>query len=210
MIAGEKLYTESGYAYLAKCGGEVYNSLDNPEKFETDALEQLPQKPNSSEYSRVDVGTAFKELTLTEAYTKYFPYIDQNRETYIVAQTTAAFDGEITLKGYINVYSSYVGGIDEGEAVFFPADGEWKDMPYALGCWGGFWGNEDVSFAFNAPTFSLGYADEYDIDLSALKKDEAVLVEVTLREIVLCGGTLDFDFAKNTAKIVDVKAIVNN
>lgn len=220
VLSGEKLYSTDGYAYLAVCDGKAYSSLENPEMFEDGKEELLPGNSALFEYSYIKEGTVFKELTLTNASTDFYPQpeillygteneaTDNQKDIYCLLKSTASFDGTMTLKGYITKSNDQAGYKEVGEIDFFPADGEWDGMPFIWNGWGGMWGNDKFSIAMNAPSFFLGIADDYDIDLSAIPNDEsAVLAEVTLTDITLCGYDMNFGQSRNFAKLVSVKKV---
>ncbi len=219
VFSDEKLYVTDGCAYIAVCGGKAYSTLENPEMFEDDKESLLPGKPELSEYSYVKEGTVFKDLTLSDASTEFYPRpssvigadekdaSDGRKNVYNISKTSAFFDGTVTLKGYITKSNSQSGYREMGEIDFFPADGEWEGMPFIWNGWGGHWGNDKFSVAMNAPSFYLGISDDYDLDLSAIPDDEsAILAEVTLTDITLIGYDFNFGQSTNSARLVDFNA----
>ena len=73
VFSDEKLYVVDGCAYIAVCDGKAYSTLENPEMFEDGKESLLPGKPELSEYSYVKEGTVFKDLTLSDASTEFYP-----------------------------------------------------------------------------------------------------------------------------------------
>lgn len=216
VLPNEDLYVTDGFAYLAVCDGKAYSSLDSPEMFEDGKEELLPGKTWLFEYSRVKEGTAFKDLTLSEASAEYYlqpPFLsdaddketaDSRKNVYLLSKTAASFDGTVKLKGYITKSNSEIGYKEIGELDFFPADGEWEGLPFIMYGWGGSWANDMFSVAMNAPSFRLGIADDYDLDLSAIPDDEsAILAEVTLTDITLIGYDSNFGRSTNSAKLTE-------
>lgn len=216
VLPSEKLYGTDGFAYLAVCDGKAYSSLESPEMFEDGKEELLPGKTWQFEYSRVKEGTAFKDLTLSEASTDYYlqpsflsgaddkETADSRKNICLVSRTAASFDGTVTLKGYITKSNSEIGYKEVGELDFFPADGEWEGLPFIMYGWGGSWANDVFSVAMNAPSFRLGIADDYSLDLSAIPDDEsAILAEVTLTDITLIGYDSNFGQSTNSAVLTD-------
>lgn len=215
VLPSEKLYCTNGFAYLAVCDGKAYSSLESPEMFEDGKEELLPGKTWLFEYSRVKEGAAFKNLTLSEASAEYYlqPSLsgaddketaDSRKNVYLLSKTTASFDGTVKLKGYITKSNSEIGYKEIGELDFFPSDGEWEGLPFILYGWGGYWANDSFSVAVNAPSFCLGTADDYSLDLSAIPDDEsAILAEVTLTDITLIGYDSNFGRSTNSARLTE-------
>ncbi len=217
----------SGFTYVAEQSGMSRNSIDNADVYDsgTMAFTDMTAVP-TKDFVRVDVGGTICGMTLTQAEvnfargsdTEVFTLSDGSTKTgaelglpeIYFAGSTAKFEGEFEMDGYIckGVENTY--NIGEGDIMFVPCDGEanFPVMSYRLSGDDGFYHTSQV-YSLNGLTWqnefgyiALGNVNTTDADVSGLPDDGSfVKAHVTADGLTLnCGlnfvSTVSADLAE--------------
>lgn len=217
-----------GFIYLAEPSGVCRTNYDNGDVFDggmvrfTDVSGAL-----RSDYSRVEVGETFGGLTLTEAQVNFAHGLDGTEyilgdgstklggelgfpEIYFMGGM-AAFDGKVTMNGYISVTAEDERGLFAGDIIFVPSgcectlpvmgyrfdpDAGFVHYPLMNSRGGMYWVN-DYGY------ISLGNAENVAADLSGLPDDGSFAkVSVTLDNIrMTCGINMMESYSAEIADI---------
>lgn len=224
----------NGFAYVAQTSGASRNSIDNADVYDsvnmcfTD-MNAVPEK----NYIRLNVGDTINGLVLTSAETNFargsdttvFDLSDGSRkkgaelgipEIYFAA-SSAKFEGEMTLTGYISKVAADEYGIAAGDILFVPTDGgeKFPVMSYRLDGDNGFYHTTQV-YSLSGLTWQnsfgymyLGNARDTTADISALPEDGSfVKATVTVDNFELNCGVNFSNSVK--AQIKDIRATPHN
>lgn len=221
----------NGFVYLAEPSGICRTNYDNADVFDSEAIRftdisEMPKK----DYKRANVGDTFGGLTLIDAQINFAHGLDETEytlgdgsvkygselgfpEIYFMGGM-AAFEGELTMTGYVSIAAEDEYSIMTGDIIFVPSDCECTApvMSYRFDPDAGtahfprinthndlYWEN-DYGYIY------LGNAENTEADISDIPTDGSfVKVSVTFDNIVMtCGINMMDTF---TANIVDIETI---
>lgn len=189
------------YVYAVISDGQTWNSLESPELFDLMNV-RMADKDSYSKLSVNDsVSSENNTLALSQAETRYvyYPVLDEVCLVYSLAQ----FDGELSVKGYITLYTR---GDNTTDILFLPGNGEWKGLPMLYYEDKGAWTmQEDYKIIANAPCINLGKPEDYNNSGITLNADETLReVYITINNLVLCWCEGDYGTVENSADIVNI------
>ena len=203
-----------GFTYIAETAGGSRNMIDNADVYDSTNMcftdmNAVPEK----NYIRLNVGDTINGLVLTSAETNFargsdttvFDLSDGSQKTgaelgipeIYFSASSAKFDGEMTMTGYISKVANNEYDIAEGDILFVPCDGEanFPIMSYRLDGDNGFYHQTQV-YSLSGFTWQnsfgymyLGNVSDTTADVSALPEDGSfVKATVTVDNFELnCG-----------------------
>lgn len=185
-----------GFTYVAEPTREARNAIDNADVFDSENMRftDLPTEPLHN-YARLDVGDKICGLTLKEANVNFARGLESQTyemsdgttklgselglpEIYFMS-STATFEGELMMDGYICKFAEDIYGVGTGDIVFVPSDGAANIpvMSYRLSGDDGFHHSSQV-YSLGGLTWQnefgyvyLGNAAEITADISGLPDD---------------------------------------
>lgn len=209
----EYLYYRTDYGCAALFDGEIYNSHDDPDKFNFDEWQCTEQcKPASGGFFAVNVGDSVGGLTCIDACAEYF--LNENNSvnaSFGLMNSTVCFEGEVEVTGYVDRFEGYEGYVDEGELYFYPDGESWNGLPipYDDSGYHTFYLN-DESLMYTPVRLSLGtvydYSGlglEYDIPQGTTTHLKCVLKDIQLKYVNSSFG----GYTISTAVIVSAEVI---
>ena len=184
------LYYYMDYGYISLLDGKIYNSYDNPDKFDLEEWKCTEQcEPSSGGVFSVSEGDVIGGLTCTLAEADYYMITGNTiNDPFGLIATNVYFDGEVEVTGYIYCNNGNEGYVDEGEMHFYPDD-SWSGLPipYFSNYWT--YAFEDDLLIYAPFRLSLGTIYDYpdlDFDLERyMSQGETVRVECVLKDIQL-------------------------
>ena len=171
------VYTFEGFGYYSPSDGnadcrpcEPYNAMpfiDAPHR----------------KFQRIDVGDEICGLKVTDVDGMLY---DKDGEISLQRQTLH-LSGELTLKGYIHLCDGDEQYAEEDTLLFYPANGEWKDMPFNyVSVNTQYLGKDYENFwCGNAPIISIGKVPEQFRSQISQISDYPEAVTVTISDIIL-------------------------
>ncbi len=194
------IYTYEGFGYYSPSDGKV-NTISNCDPYDIETLFDSPLN-----YKHIDIGDKVGGLTLESASGMLF--LEDGKIS--LEQQELKFSGKITLKGYVYVCKGDELYAGEDEVWFYPADGEWKGLPYQrLQSDDGILGeNRDFSWSGNAPILRLGFVSDYEFSKLTEYSNDVREVTVTISDIILNNCFTDMFFGAgaymNYATLLDI------
>ena len=220
-----------GFVYLADPSGVCRTSFDDEDVFDSESARFTDVSENpKKDYVRVNVGDTFCGLTLTEASVNFAHGLDGTEyvlgdgstklgeelgypEIYFMGGT-AAFDGEVTMTGYLCIAAEDEYSLFKGDMIFVPSGCECTlpvmsyrfdpDVGTAhsprINVRSGMYWENDYNYIY------LGNVWDTDEDLSEIPDDGSFAkVSVTLSDIrISCGiGMMD----SYSADIADIEIL---
>lgn len=187
-----------GFAYIGEPTGICFNSIDNADIFDetTWTFDGLPQYA-PTEYKRLEVGDEICGLTvksaLTEFYTDNVSEATKSIPEIYFRYSSAAFEGSVTMTGYLSIAPEDDYGIGEGDIFFVPApDSELLPvMNYTFdgsGIYNKLYisGNNDFKWVTEYPTIRTGNINDSALNFSGIPQDNSyVKVKITVDDIVM-------------------------
>lgn len=221
-----------GFTYVAEPSKAARNDIDNADVFDSVNMRFTDLAPTRvKNYVRLNVGDTMCGLTLKEAQVNFARGSEQEtfemndgstklgselglREIYFKT-STAKFEGELAMEGYICRIAEDAYGVGAGDIIFVPSDGEanFPVMSYRLSGDDGFYHTSQL-YSLSGLTWQnefgyvyLGNAADTTADISALPDDGSfVKATVTVTDPELTCG-LNFVSAVK-AELTDVEIIV--
>ncbi|MCM1299373.1 MAG: hypothetical protein NC203_04915 [Firmicutes bacterium] len=195
------VYTYEGFGYYSPSDGKVV-AISNCDPYSAGELFDSPVN-----YRHINVGDKIGDLTLESASGMLF----LEDGDISLEQQALKFSGKLTLKGYVYVCKGDEMYAEEGNVWFYPADGEWKGLPYQrIQCDFGVLGeNCDFCWLGDAPMIRLGSVSDYEFSELAEYSSDVREVTVTINEITLRNCFTDLFFGAgyymNFATLLDIK-----
>lgn len=130
-VLNEYLYYRTDYGYTELFDGKIYNSYDNPDKFNLDEWQCTDQCTASSEgYFMINKGDKLGKLICTDAYAEYFLNTKYaSGDSFGLMSSAVSFEGEIEVTGYVDRFDGNEGYVEEGDLFFYPDDESWQGLP---------------------------------------------------------------------------------
>lgn len=166
---------KTDFAYFRRSTGECYTSDSNPELFDI-ASYTCNAECTLGESFTVKAGDVFGTLTVKEAKSDYYGYVDENgvKGGNWMAHS-ATFDGSATLDGYLIYFTEDEYGVQTGDIVFIPSPSSAAAVDFPIvqtGFIGGFtFMSENIGFALCGDTQQLrlgnlatDYADNAELN----------------------------------------------
>lgn len=212
--------TDLLYLYQKDCGyaslfdGKIYNSADNPDKFNLEewcCVEDCTA--SSGDIFIVRKGDKINGLTCKNACAEY--YIDvagEDGERFGLRSCMLSFDGEAELTGYIDCFGQNEGYYDEGAIMFYPDEESLNGFPLS-------YMGEYYTYQFhdgrliNTPMCIMRLGTIYDYPQLNLEQDIALGSTVKARcvfrnfEVIYCNRNCADVFSSTSAELVSVEII---
>ena len=195
-------YSYEGFGYYSPSDGQVGIKTHCEPYNEEPFIERL-----APDYQHIDVGDKIGGLKLKSASGTLFD-IDGELK---LEQQELCFSGSLTLKGYIHLCVGDELYCEEDDLLFYPSDGEWKDLPFNDHNWSTVYLGENYDFYWcgNVPIIHLGkVSDRYYSEVLEVS-DNPKEVTVTISDIVLKNCFTDSFFGansnRNSATLEDIR-----
>jgi len=197
------------YTFARKPTGVCFNSVDNPDFYDPETMELKVDYPDSNPIEKVKVGDKFGSLTVKETEFNFQGGVNSDKSSWNEYGSIIAYEGNITLKGYISAAAtSDTLYITVGDIFFQPDSDSLKDIPIPV-C-----SDSNSSWFKQLNDDLIIYTDCFAIRLGSLldekyaKSDLSVIpadgtakyVEVTLTDLYF---DINEQFNTLTATIVD-------
>lgn len=200
---------EVDYGFTALFDGNIYNSYDDPEKFDLENWECTEScEAVSGDSFIIRAGDSVGGLTCSGAGSGYCmcPGVLDDPHLFL---SFACFDGEVEVTGYVNRCDGDEAYMEEGQLLFYP-DESWRGLPVPCEPRYFTYHMNDGGFVY-AP-FMLSLGTIYDYSALGLEHDipqgASAHMRLVLGDIALAYGDGDFSgFTISSAVIVSAEKI---
>lgn len=118
-----------GFAYIAEPTGVCFNTIENPDRFDSVNFKFDPAAPSEAVYKRYKVGDSICGLTISEATTQFINQPICSHDEKYFGGCLVSFDGSTELTGYLIILTDDEYGVGgEGDIIFVP-DSKSQTLP---------------------------------------------------------------------------------
>lgn len=118
-----------GFAYIAEPTGVCFNTIENPDRFDSVNFKFDTAAPSEAVYKRYKVGDSICGLTISEATTQFINQPICSHDEKYFGGCLVSFDGSTELTGYLIILTDDEYGVGgEGDIIFVP-DSKSQTLP---------------------------------------------------------------------------------